>query len=43
MRKLFDKIYSWFFVEVKVEKQSQPIYISCSELFLKKEDHEACA
>lgn len=39
MKKLFDKIYNWFFEEVKVEKPKQPLYISCDSLFLKKEDH----
>lgn len=39
MRKLFDKIYGWFFEEVKVEPKIQPVYINCSDLFLKREDH----
>ncbi len=38
MRKLFDKIYNWFFEEVRVEQKSEPVYISCSDLFLKKEE-----
>ena len=43
MKKLFDKIYNWFFVEVKVEEPTEPVYISCCDLFLKQEDHELCA
>lgn len=39
MRKLFDKIYNWFFEEVKVQEPERPVYISCSDLFLKSEDH----
>ena len=38
MRKLFDRIYNWFFKEVRVEEEPKPVYISCSQLFLKKED-----
>ncbi len=34
--KLFDKIYDWFFEVKKVEPTEQPIYISCSDLFLKR-------
>jgi len=33
--KLFDKIYNWFFEEKKEEIPERPIYIDCSELFLK--------
>ena len=35
---LMDKIYNWFF-EVKREiPEPLPVYISCSELFLKREE-----
>ena len=33
--KLFNKIYNWFFIKERVEIVERPIYISCSDLFIK--------
>lgn len=34
--KLIDRIYDFLFEEVVIEKPEKPVYISCSDLFIKR-------